>query len=131
MNHSELSAELADERDGAGASAPLPPLRKGVLQMKKFLSLLLCLILLFGLLPMTAPARADSSGDWEYEIDGGKATITKYNGAGGEVTIPSALGGKPVTVIGDRVFSRCTALTSITIPKSVAEIGYYAFSGCT
>ncbi|MBO4676003.1 MAG: leucine-rich repeat protein [Oscillospiraceae bacterium] len=98
--------------------------------MKKLLSLLLCLILLFGLLPMTAPARADSSGDWNYEIDGGEATITKYNGAGGEVTIPSTLGGKPVTVIGNYAFSGCTDLTAVTIPKSITKMEYGAFSGC-
>lgn len=35
-----------------------------------------------------------------------------------------------VTIIGDRAFSNCSVLSSITIPDSVTEIGYYAFSSC-
>ena len=32
--------------------------------------------------------------------------------------------------IGEYAFSRCTALTSITIPESIIHIGYSAFYGC-
>ena len=99
--------------------------------MKKYFSLFLCLILLFGLLPLAAPARADSSGDWEYEITDGKATITNYTGSGGKVTIPSTLGGKPVCCIGRYAFYGCSSVTSVTIPDSVTNIGDQAFSGCT
>ncbi len=36
-----------------------------------------------------------------------------------------------MTSIGDRAFSSCTGLTSITIPNSVTSIGDRAFSSCT
>ncbi|MBP5348791.1 MAG: leucine-rich repeat protein [Clostridia bacterium] len=39
--------------------------------------------------------------------------------------------GEPVRSIGNRAFSGCTGLTSITIPDSVTSIGWSAFSGCS
>ena len=48
----------------------------------------------------------------------------------GCVTIPSELGGKPVTHIGEEAFEFCRELTSITIPNSVKSIGGKAFYYC-
>ena len=42
------------------------------------------------------------------------------------ITMPNG-----VTSIGDSAFSRCSNLTSITIPDSVTSIGYSAFYGCS
>ncbi len=96
---------------------------------RKLLSMALALVLLLTLLPVEARAAAD--GDWTYTVSGNAATITAYNGSGGSVTIPSTLGGKPVTTIGRAAFYQCTGLTTVTIPNSVASIGIKAFSGCT
>lgn len=113
---------------------------------KKILSGLLALALVFGsaaVLPEGVfddgagiVASADVSGDYEYMIlDNGTAEITKYKGANGVVTIPSTIGGKKVTRIGDFAFSWCstddTDLTSVTIPSSVTSIGSGAFYNCT
>ena len=75
---------------------------------------------------------------WTYRIDGDTAEIYSSNDTpcispmpNGAVTIPSSLGGKPVTSIGWRAFYGCSELTSVTIPGSVTYIGSSAFSGCS
>ena len=47
------------------------------------------------------------------------------------VVIPSYIGGKEVTSIGEGAFANCSSLTSITIPDSVTSIGWSAFINCT
>ena len=70
-----------------------------------------------------------NSGDFIYE---GTDTITilRYNGTGGNVTIPAYIKGKPVTAIGDHAFALCDSLTGITIPDTVTSIGNGAFYIC-
>ena len=74
--------------------------------------------------------------------DGTSVTVT-YRGESydeysdeysGNVVIPSSVtysgNTYAVTSIGDYAFSRCSGLTSITIPNSVTSIGSGAFSCC-
>ena len=53
----------------------------------------------------------------------------------GEVVIPSSITVEgqeyPVAIIGNRAFSNCSGLTSVTIPNSVTSIGESTFSGCS
>ncbi len=70
------------------------------------------------------------TGDYTYTVTAGKAQITKYTGAGGIVTIPSTLGGFPVTSIGRWAFSYCTGIRMISLPQGVTSIGDYAFYLC-
>ena len=127
------------------------------MEMKKrplrTLSVLLTVAVLFGVLACL-PVGAEeifSDGYYWYTVKNGEATITQYIGEGGDVTIPSTLGGYPVTAIGaihsegltsviipegvtsigDWAFRSCPALTSISIPASVTSIGEGAFYACS
>ena len=108
--------------------------------LRKLLAMSLCAALIGGtaaVLPVFVPDSsitadaAYTSGDYKYTVSNNEATITGYNGSSGKVTIPSKLGGYPVTSIGAGAFYYCDSLTSVTIPDSVTKIGWDAFSGCS
>ena len=81
---------------------------------------------------LSVSAATTADGKFEYEVneDGG-VTITKYTGNDTEVVIPSKIGGKKVTSIGNYAFEYCSSLTSVTIPDSVTSIGNFVFYGCS
>lgn len=91
---------------------------------------------------------------FNYTVENGEVTITRYTGNATEVVIPSTIEGYPVTKIGnsaffycpdvvsvsipngvktieDSAFDTCTSLKSINIPEGVTSIGNGAFQGCT
>jgi len=106
---------------------------------KRFLAMFLALVMCLALLP-TAALAADS----DFTIEDG--VLTKYNGPGGDVVIPSGvtaiqgyaiknLPGPPYTdsytETTSPAFAGCTTVTSVTIPDGVTSIGVNAFAGCT
>lgn len=100
--------------------------------MKKFLHWV-PLVALFLLLVLFLPQQASAytSGYYTYTVSNGEATITGVDTAiSGDVTIPSTLGGYPVTCIGDDAFEHCDSLTSVIVPDSVTSIGHGAFFEC-
>ena len=70
---------------------------------------------------------------WYYTISGHSATLTGCSPKEGKLPpLPSMLGGKSVTTIGQEVFHGCSGFTgSLTIPDSVTTIGNSAFNGCS
>lgn len=63
--------------------------------------------------------------------ENGEIGIVGWNGSGKTVSIPEAIGGKPVVSVEPQAFSDCTALETVTVPGSVKTIGDFAFYGCT
>ena len=108
---------------------------------KKILSAVLAFCMLFGsaaALPegvfsesTSITASAAVSGKYEYEaIDNKTVRITKYNGEADTVIIPSKLGGKTVTEIGEEAFKDNDYLVTLKIPDTVKVIGESAFQEC-
>ena len=95
------------------------------------------LVIVFASLCMASSLIADTATvdgiTWTYTVSNGKAEVgnTPNESTTGEITIPSSLGGCPVTRIANSAFYGCTSLTSVTIPDGVTSIGEYAFYYCT
>ncbi len=68
---------------------------------------------------------------WTYWNYGSGAEVAGVEPATGTVTIPSTLGGSPVTKVRNSAFYGCSSLTGVSIPSSVTSIGSYAFYGCS
>ncbi|MBE7041985.1 MAG: hypothetical protein E7399_00620, partial [Ruminococcaceae bacterium] len=104
--------------------------------MKKIICLILCMGMLFSMLTATVSAQEFTEGIYTYTVKNGEAIFTGYSGSDNtylvidETTIPSRLGGYPVTTIDNYAFS-FIYITEITIPDSVTTINDNAFAHCS
>ena len=76
--------------------------------------------------------NTEESGDYDYEVnEDDTVTITRYNGQEKNVTIPSKIDGKQVTIIGGYAFENSRSfLQSVVIPSGVVRINERAFQWC-
>ena len=68
---------------------------------------------------------------WLYDVEDGKARITRYSTPTGDIIVPAEIDGYPVTAIAASVFSYRTGLTSVTIPDGVTSIDDESFRNCS
>jgi hypothetical protein len=71
-----------------------------------------------------------AAAQFDYTNVNGTITITGYHGSGGDVTVPDAIDGLPVTAIGTNAFLNQTNINVLRMPDSVTRIGAHAFDGC-
>ena len=91
------------------------------------------------LLPIAANAYYAEIDGIYYNFSGDEATVTyrdnNYNSYSGAIVIPESVTYNSktysVTSIGERAFSGCSGLTTITIPESVTNIDNSAFYRCS
>ena len=73
-----------------------------------------------------------SEEQWVYVVEDQKAVVKDYAVAlTSAVTVPSLLGGYPVSALRPALFADCGGIKGISIPDSVEKIGAYTFANCT
>ena len=77
----------------------------------------------------TPDTGSENTFSFSYSVENGTATIREYLGGATSVAIPATVNGYPVTAIADNAFKN-SAITSVTIPSTVTDIGWFAFYGC-
>lgn len=113
---------------------------------KRFLSMLLAVLMVLTLLPAAAFADGELSGTcgdnvtWKLEGDtltiSGTGPMFDYNSYNSpwdstRMDIKSIVVGEGITTIGSSAFEGCYSVTSVSLPKTLTRIGYYAFNHCS
>ena len=74
--------------------------------------------------------EAAPESDFEYTTKDGKIMIVAYVGSEKVVSVPSEIGGCPVTHIYDTAFENNLKVEKVILPQSLESIGWFAFRGC-
>ena len=106
------------------------------MKSKKLLSILLSIFMLIGTIgSFSMKTRAEKvlkNGDYQYEVlTKNTVAITKYTGSAKNLTIPSTINKKKVTLLSNDSFIANSKLESVVIPKGVSQIGMGTFAYCT
>lgn len=113
--------------------------------MKKILSVILTLIMIFSVAPMSdiivgAETSNGVTGDCTWSIEGTILTITgqgnmenydTYNQHPWGTDITEVVIEEGVKSIGNCAFKDCASLTAVSIPDTISSVGVEAFYGCS
>ncbi|HPF56339.1 MAG TPA: leucine-rich repeat protein, partial [Clostridiales bacterium] len=78
----------------------------------------------------TYPYEIDN-GIYQFEVYDSYAVILACKSTEAEITVPTTLYGKTVTVINSEAFKNLTSLTKVTLPENLTALLSHAFIGCT
>lgn len=105
------------------------------MKFKKFMACAVSLAVAAAVIPQTAFAATGDTGEYQgfsyEELEDGTLAVTGYSGNDAEITIPSDINGKKVTVIGYGAFNSCTSLKAVNLPDGLTTIDHAAFINCT
>ena len=68
---------------------------------------------------------------FQINYDEASYAVMGYRGDEADVVIPKTYGGKPVTILFDKLFLGHAEITSVDIPETVTDIGEFVFDGCS
>ncbi|MBT9697166.1 leucine-rich repeat domain-containing protein [Eubacterium ventriosum] len=86
-------------------------------------------LMLVGMISGTVKAENIRSGEYEYSLSSGDATIEKYLGSATDVIIPSTIDGYEVKGIDNDAFLN-SKISKVTIPEGITRIRFEAFKNC-
>lgn len=98
---------------------------------KNICAFILVAILLVG--TAIVGVNAETTNEYEYTVEDGVATITKYIGNSENVVIPSEINGYKVKSISFEAFRQdnCKVIKNVVVPEGVEEVSNWLFTGCT
>ena len=103
----------------------------------RILSLVLALMLIVGMMPITAfAAESGVTGELSYTLDDNGVLTISGSGAIGQNAfanrsdISSVIISNGVTSIGNYAFYSCSSLEKVTVLGKIEAIGNYAFANC-
>ena len=79
----------------------------------------------------TPQKKYEPEANFVVENNEKECTITGYKGNSQDLNIPSKIGGRTVTQIGQDAFKECKAIVNVDIPDTVKKIGNTAFAQCS
>lgn len=71
-----------------------------------------------------------SNFTFQINYDEGSYSVMGYQGNEEHVLIPPEYGGKPVTILFDKLFAGHSEIKSVVIPDTVTDLGEFLFDGC-
>ncbi len=68
--------------------------------------------------------------EFQLNYDEASYSVISYTGKDEQIVIPETFGGKPVTIVYDKVFAGHSEIRSVVFPETITDLGEFVFDGC-